>query len=136
MAMLDAALRLIITRSPRCSAEAAEALRATMTKRERYGSILRHALADPAADWTEADRELLAAATVDDAAADAAQLVIRSVPDDTRRAIADGARARGIPQAEYLRRLLVLREFVAGVVADDTIDAEALRRTVQVMGVL
>lgn len=67
---------------------------------------------------------------------DRSQLVIRSVPDDTRRAIADGARARGIPQAEYLRRLLVLREFVAGVVAEDSIDAEALRRTVQVMGVL
>ena len=66
----------------------------------------------------------------------ATQMVVRSVPDDTKTAFAQGARSRGIPQAEYLRRLLVLREFVAGVVADDAIDAEALRRTVHVMGVL
>lgn len=64
------------------------------------------------------------------------QLVVRSVPTETKAEFADAARSRGIPQAEYLRRLLVLREFVAGVVADDTIDTEALRRTVQVMGVL
>lgn len=63
-------------------------------------------------------------------------MVIRSVPDASRREFAAGARALGIPQAEYLRRLLVLREFVAGVIADESADIEALRRTVSVMGVL
>lgn len=137
MTTLDDALRLIVVRSPRTSAQAAEALRATMTKRARYSSLLRFALSDPAAEWTTEERQLLADATVDDSATDEgdAVLAIRSVSADTRREFAAAARQSGSGQADYLRRLLVLREFVIGLVDNEDIDADSLRDTVRHMGI-
>lgn len=102
---MQEALHEIIVRAPSIAHEAAKALRAPdETRQIRYNAVVIHALRDPEAQWTQAEREQLMEYYVDPDESMSERIYLRVTPTEKAQ-IEAAASAEGLSTSAYLRRL-------------------------------
>jgi hypothetical protein len=100
-------LRLIATRAPFISGEAAKALRVGNVHPQRLSIIAMHALRDPEADWTTEERAALAALIVPDDDTRSRMFPMRFTESEYVQARERADRETGGNLAELIRRLVL-----------------------------